>query len=247
VAVGRAPRWASASLPRPLWSRWPLPLQRAASTGWRCLRGGGRFSGGAARLLGWGGKQPVSSTGAALSRATSCWRRSGWHRLLRPVELGRGSGPLSVGSGRCQRRRRRHDRGFGDPSTAAAAAGSRADGSRMHGAMGATAAGRSPLGWRERFAPRPPAEALAWASTSWRLADSLEDRPSGRSARPVQRPDPPAAGDRRPSTGQRSLTPRVTPWCLDLVHDGRGGGVRRPGSSSRRPEVGCGSPVAPAA
>jgi hypothetical protein len=44
----------------------------------------------------------------------------------------------------------------------------------MRGAMGATAAGRSPLGWREQFAPRPPAEALAWASTSWRLADPLD-------------------------------------------------------------------------
>jgi hypothetical protein len=28
--------------------------------------------------------------------------------------------------------------------------------SRMHGAMRATAAGRSPLGWREQMAPRPP-------------------------------------------------------------------------------------------
>jgi len=42
---------------------------------------------------------------------------------------------------------------------------------RMHGAMGAAPAGQSPLGWRERFGPMPPAEALAWASTSWLLAD----------------------------------------------------------------------------
>ena len=46
---------------------------------------------------------------------------------------------------------------------------------RMHGAMGAAAAGRSPLGWRERFGPMPPAEALAWAYTAWLLADLLDD------------------------------------------------------------------------
>ena len=46
---------------------------------------------------------------------------------------------------------------------------------RMHGAMGAAPAGQSPLGWRERFGPMPPAEALAWASTSWLLADLVDD------------------------------------------------------------------------
>lgn len=45
---------------------------------------------------------------------------------------------------------------------------------RMHGAMGAAAVGRSPLGWRERFGPIQPAEALAVASTAWRLADLLD-------------------------------------------------------------------------
>ena len=46
---------------------------------------------------------------------------------------------------------------------------------RMHGAMRAAAAGPSPLGWRERFGPIPPAEALAFASTTWLLADLLDD------------------------------------------------------------------------
>ena len=45
---------------------------------------------------------------------------------------------------------------------------------RMCGAMGAAAAGRSPLGWRERFGPMPPGEALAWAYTTWLLADLLD-------------------------------------------------------------------------
>jgi hypothetical protein len=45
---------------------------------------------------------------------------------------------------------------------------------RMHGAMGAAAAGQSPLGWREQFGPMPPAEALAWAYTTWLLADLLD-------------------------------------------------------------------------
>jgi hypothetical protein len=46
---------------------------------------------------------------------------------------------------------------------------------RMHGAMGAAAAGQSPLGWRERFGPMRPAEALALAYTTWLLADLLDD------------------------------------------------------------------------
>jgi hypothetical protein len=45
---------------------------------------------------------------------------------------------------------------------------------RMHGAMRAAAAGQSPLRWRERFGPMPPAEALAWAYTTWLLADLLD-------------------------------------------------------------------------
>ena len=45
---------------------------------------------------------------------------------------------------------------------------------RMHGAMGAAAAGQSPLGWRERFGPMPPGEVLALAYTTWLLADLLE-------------------------------------------------------------------------
>jgi|SRR5215207_2504555 hypothetical protein len=45
---------------------------------------------------------------------------------------------------------------------------------RMHGAMGAAAAGHSPLRWREQFGPMPPAEALAWAYTTWLLADLLD-------------------------------------------------------------------------
>ena len=45
---------------------------------------------------------------------------------------------------------------------------------RMHGAMGAAAAGQSPLGWRERFGPVRPAEALALAYTTWLLADLLD-------------------------------------------------------------------------
>jgi hypothetical protein len=43
------------------------------------------------------------------------------------------------------------------------------------GAMGAAAAGPSPLGWRERFGPMAPAEALAWAYATWLLADLLDD------------------------------------------------------------------------
>ena len=45
---------------------------------------------------------------------------------------------------------------------------------RMCGAMGAAAAGLSPLGWRERFGPMPAGEALAWASTTWLVADLLD-------------------------------------------------------------------------
>jgi hypothetical protein len=45
---------------------------------------------------------------------------------------------------------------------------------RMHGAMGAATAGQSPLRWREQFGPMPPAEALAWAYTTWLLADLLD-------------------------------------------------------------------------
>jgi hypothetical protein len=45
---------------------------------------------------------------------------------------------------------------------------------RMHGAMGAAAAGQSPLRWREQFGPMAPAEALAWAYTTWLLADLLD-------------------------------------------------------------------------
>jgi hypothetical protein len=45
---------------------------------------------------------------------------------------------------------------------------------RMCGAMAAAAAGLSPLGWRERFGPMPPGEALAWAYTTWLLADLLD-------------------------------------------------------------------------
>jgi hypothetical protein len=46
---------------------------------------------------------------------------------------------------------------------------------RMHGAMGAAAAGQSPLDWREQFGTMPPGEALALASTAWLLADLLDD------------------------------------------------------------------------
>jgi hypothetical protein len=45
---------------------------------------------------------------------------------------------------------------------------------RMHGAMRAASAGQSPLRWREQFGPLPPAEALAWAYTTWLLADLLD-------------------------------------------------------------------------
>ena len=45
---------------------------------------------------------------------------------------------------------------------------------RMHGVMLAAAAGQSPLRWREQFGPMPPAEALAWAYTTWLLADLLD-------------------------------------------------------------------------
>jgi hypothetical protein len=45
---------------------------------------------------------------------------------------------------------------------------------RMHGAMRAATAGQSPLRWREQFGPMPPAEALAWAYTTWLLADLLD-------------------------------------------------------------------------
>jgi hypothetical protein len=45
---------------------------------------------------------------------------------------------------------------------------------RMRGAMRAAAAGQSPLRWRERFGPMPPDEALAWAYTTWLLADLLD-------------------------------------------------------------------------
>jgi hypothetical protein len=45
---------------------------------------------------------------------------------------------------------------------------------RMHGALRAAAAGQSPLGWRGRFGPMPPAEALAWAYATWLLADLLD-------------------------------------------------------------------------
>jgi hypothetical protein len=46
--------------------------------------------------------------------------------------------------------------------------------SRMHGAMRAAAAGQSPLRWREQFGPMAPTEALAWAYTTWLLADLLD-------------------------------------------------------------------------
>jgi hypothetical protein len=45
---------------------------------------------------------------------------------------------------------------------------------RMCGAMGAAAAGQSPLGWRERFGLMPAGEALAWAYTTWLVADLLD-------------------------------------------------------------------------
>jgi hypothetical protein len=45
---------------------------------------------------------------------------------------------------------------------------------RMHGAMGTATAGQSPLRWREQFGPMPPGEALAWAYTTWLLADLLD-------------------------------------------------------------------------
>jgi hypothetical protein len=45
---------------------------------------------------------------------------------------------------------------------------------RVQGAMGAAAAGLSPLGWRERFGPMPAGEALAWAYTTWLVADLLD-------------------------------------------------------------------------
>jgi hypothetical protein len=45
---------------------------------------------------------------------------------------------------------------------------------RMCGAMGAAAAGQSPLGWREQFGAMPAAEALALAYTTWLLADLLD-------------------------------------------------------------------------
>jgi hypothetical protein len=45
---------------------------------------------------------------------------------------------------------------------------------RMRDAMRAAAAGQSPLRWRERFGPMPPTEALAWAYTTWLLADLLD-------------------------------------------------------------------------
>jgi hypothetical protein len=45
---------------------------------------------------------------------------------------------------------------------------------RMCGAMGAAAAGQSPLGWRERFGPMPPGEGLAFAYTAWLVADLLD-------------------------------------------------------------------------
>jgi hypothetical protein len=45
---------------------------------------------------------------------------------------------------------------------------------RMRGAMRAAAAGQSPLRWRERFGPIAPGEALAWAYTTWLLADLLD-------------------------------------------------------------------------
>jgi hypothetical protein len=53
--------------------------------------------------------------------------------------------------------------------------------------------GRLPLGWRERFGPMPPGEALALASTTWLLADlldgSLNASHSGLpGARPADRP-----------------------------------------------------------
>ena len=45
---------------------------------------------------------------------------------------------------------------------------------RMRGAMRAAAAGQSPLGWRERLGPMPAAEALAFAYTTWLLADLID-------------------------------------------------------------------------
>ena len=44
----------------------------------------------------------------------------------------------------------------------------------MCGAMAAAAAGQSPLVWRVRFGPMPAAEALAWAYTTWLVADLLD-------------------------------------------------------------------------
>lgn len=45
---------------------------------------------------------------------------------------------------------------------------------RMHGAMRAATAGQSPLRWREQFGPMQSTEALAWAYTTWQLADLLD-------------------------------------------------------------------------
>jgi hypothetical protein len=63
--------------------------------------------------------------------------------------------------------------------------------------------GRLPLGWRERFGPMPPGEALALASTTWLLADLLDyldeergqrDRFSGRVVEMLLTVDPEQGG-----------------------------------------------------
>ena len=79
---------------------------------------------------------------------------------------------------------------------------------RMHGAMGAAAAGQSPLGWREQFGPMPAAEATRLGVHHLAAGRPARlPRRGARSARPVQRPGRRDAASSGPRTGRRSLTP----------------------------------------
>jgi hypothetical protein len=93
---------------------------------------------------------------------------------------------------------------------------------RMHGAMGAAAAGQSPLNWREQFGPMQPAEALALAYTTWLLADLLD-----------------YLGEER---GQRErFSDRVVELLLSVDPEPGGGSLTSPGKQPISCRVGSGS------
>jgi hypothetical protein len=99
---------------------------------------------------------------------------------------------------------------------------------RMHGAMGAAAAGPSPLGWREQFGPMPPAEALAlpippgcWptcTTTSVRSAVSMSSSATGS----LRCCSPWSQHRQRRLTPTRALLEQLVPTVVGLSWPTRG-------------------------